>query len=353
VRFDAGYYYGKASSVQALVKKLVDSWGEKGINVVYFYAYNRIYGARYRTKYQHNIMEDFGRLDLLGELIPAAHARGIKVIAWFYGAQHKQAWEAHPGWREKVQEGGDYRPTADSYFLCVRNPEVRSWWKGFLEDLLDHYPALDGIDMAEAQVDLWGDQACYCELCRSSFKEQHPGRAAPGPEWRRHRAQALTDFLLATNRLAHSRGAEAHLTTILTANRQGELLSSEVVRDVTGVDLEALLGAGKDRPDVVQAELIWQQWASAYQDKKTFSPAWTERAVQAAHRLIAGRAKLVAHVELTDFGAGSLDAGRLRETVLAALAGRAWGVDIYDTNQLDRTEDAARQLRLAWLPAGG
>jgi len=166
VRFDAGYYYGRGQSARQLADELVRSWSENGVNLVYLYAYNRVYGARYVTRYPGNIMEDYGRQDLLRHVLTAAHRRGIKVIAWFYGVQHKQMWESHPEWRLKTPEGKDYKPEADSYFLCVRNPQVMKWWLGLLDDLLTNYPELDGVDMAECQLDLWGDNACYCDHCR-------------------------------------------------------------------------------------------------------------------------------------------------------------------------------------------
>ncbi len=270
VRFDAGYYYRTGLSARQLAEKLTKSWHDKGINLVYFYAYNRVYGARYYTTYPGNIMEDYGRQDLLGHMIRAAHKRGIKVIAWFYGPQHKQMWEAHPDWREKMADGRDYKPDADSYFLCVRNPEVKEWWQGLIGEVLTRYPHLDGIDIAEPQVDLWGDHAGYCEHCRSQFAVEHPGEPIPGAAWRKFRAAGLTELLQDTIRLAHRHGKEVHLTTVFTAGKDGRLLNPNLVRDAIGFDLQALL-SGADRPDVIQAELIWQQWAALYGDQKTFA----------------------------------------------------------------------------------
>jgi len=348
VRFDAAYYYGRGLSARQLAEQLTDSWAARGVNVVYFYAYNRVYGARYTTHYPGNIMEDYGRQDLLGHMLRAAHARGIKVIAWFYGVQHKQAWDAHPDWRERTRDGADYRPDADSYFLCVRNPEVMGWWLGFLDDLLTHYPDLDGIDMAESQVDLWGDHACYCDHCRAQFAQERPHDEPGGPAWRSFRAAGLTQALLATTRFAHRRGLESHVTSTFTARRDGSLMPSREIRDATGFDLDALL-ASADRPDVIQAELIWQQWAAAYGDRKTFSPDWTYRAVREAKRMVGGRSALICHLEVTDFGSGSLDGRGLGLTVAAAMRGEPDGIDIYGAHLLERTEGATRYLQTAWL----
>jgi len=348
VRFDAGYYYGRGRSAGGLAEELTRSWAEKGVNLVYFYAYNRVYGARYLTRYPGNIMEDYGRQDLLGEMLSAAHRRGIKVIAWFYGPQHKQVWEAHPEWRQKGADGKDYKLGADGYALCVRKPEVMKWWLGLVDELLRNYPELDGVDIAEAQVDTWGDHACHCQHCREQFAEAHPGEKPGGAEWRKFRAAGLSRVLLATSRLAHGHGKEAHLTTVFTAREDGTLMAPNLIRDATGFDLEAIL-ASRDRPEVIQAELIWQQWAATYHAYGTFSPEWTRSAVRQAKDQVKGRARLIAHLEVTDFGSGGLDGPKIGTTVAAAVEAEPYGVDIYDAHLLERTEGASRHLQMAWL----
>ena len=344
VRFDAAYYYGVGKSARALAAELTQSWADKGINLVYYYAYNRVYGARYYTRYAGMPLEDYGQQDLLGHMLREAHARGVKVVAWLSGPQSKQMWESHPDWRQKRTDGSDYQPDRDSFPLCVRHPEVQQWWFGLIADLLDRYPELDGVDIAEAQVDLWGDNACHCARCQG---ETHDRQA-----WREYRAEGLTEFLLATTRLVRSRGRETHITTTFTARPDGALMSPDDIRDATGFDLRALL-ASPDRPDVIQAELIWQQWAALYRDQATFTARWTQEAVRRAKQLVAGRAKLIAHVELTDFGCGGLSGPSITRTVASAVAGAPYGVDIYDAHQLDRVEGATQYLQTAWLPPSG
>jgi hypothetical protein len=351
VRFDAGYYYGRGLSARQLAVELADSWAEQGVNLVYYYAYNRVYGARYRTSYPGNIMEDYGRQDLLRHVLREAHHRDIKIIAWLHGVQHKHMWAAHPEWREKNSDGTDYKPDPDSFLLCVRNPEVVQWWLGLLDDLLTGYPELDGIDLAEFQLDVWGDNACHCEHCRRQFAQAHPAAVAPSKAWREFRAHGLTQLLSASSRLAHGHGKEVHVTTVVTARRDGRLMSSAQVRDAIGFDLEAVLSS-PDRPDVLQAELIWQQWAALYGDPVTFTPEWTEGAVRQAREMVRGRARLIAHIEVTDFGAGALDGPQLGRTIASAAQGGPAGIDIYDAHLLAETEAATPYLRTAWLGLG-
>ena len=348
VRFDAGYYYGSGKSVQQLANDLAASWADKGVNLIYYYAYNRVYGARYRTSYPGNIMEDYGRQDLLRYVLVAAHSRGIRVIAWFYGPQHKQMWETHSAWREKTANGRDYRPTSDSYYLCVRNPEVQKWWLGLIEDILAGYPDLDGVDVSEAQVDSWGDDACYCKTCRAQYSQEYSCRRMTIDTWHQFRADGLTRLLTATNHLVKSHGKQTHITTVFTARADGALMPSSVVRDATGFDLDAILSSA-DRPDVIQAEVIWQQWAATYRDHVTFTPDWTHQAVLQAKNMVAGRSALTAHLEFTDFGSGGLNGPQIGATVAAAVAGDPYGIDIYDAFMIDRTEGATSYLQTAWL----
>ena len=89
-------------------------------------------------------------------MLPMAKERGMKVIAWFFDHQHKGAWIAHPEWRVRRADGSYYRDNDYDYYLSVQNPEVRDYWQGFVEDLLENYPQLDGIDITEPIINWWG-----------------------------------------------------------------------------------------------------------------------------------------------------------------------------------------------------
>jgi len=347
VRFDAGYYYADLSAPQ-LADSLAAQWQSQGVTDVYFYAYNYYYGARYYTTYPGNVMEDWGRQDLLGRMLASCHARGIRVIAWIFAPEHKQVWDNHPEWREKDYYGRDYVPGWLQYRLCVAHPDFRAWWRGFVQDLLTRYPTLDGIDIAEPQVAEWGDVACYNASDVYAFRQAYPGRPYPGPEWRVYRADTMTDFLLETGNLCHRAGREFHVTQTLTAWGDGSLISNADLRDAIGFDLDGVLGDAARKPDVLVAELIWQQWLAVYGDSRTFTPAWTTWATQQAREQVAGRAQLLTHLELFDFGAGGLDGPLLAQTTQAAFAAGPAGVDVYDTALLDTTPYAWADLSAAW-----
>lgn len=334
VRFDPGYYYNTGLSVDVLAERLVSHWAASGVNTVYFYAYSHAYGSRYRTRYRYNSLEDFGRLDLMSRVVAEAARRGLQVVAWVFPLRHKGAWEAEPQWRSMTASGQPYRVGVDANFLSPHHPEVLRWWLGFLEDLLRAVPGISGVDFAEPVVNWWGVEADYSEAARTSFARAYPGTRPGGPEWRQHRADALTRVLLESARLVRRFGKQVHLTSVFTARANGTLLSPEEQRAETGFDLDAVLD-GPGRPDYVNVEIIYQQWADAHRAPAVFTPEWTARAARMATEQLRGRSRFIAHVELTEFGT-------LRPTVpefvrvLRSLQADGYAdVDVYATHLID------------------
>jgi len=332
VRFDAGYYYGTGRSVDDLARLLVDRWSEAGANTVYYMSYSPVYGARYRTTYLHNRMEDFGRQDLLGAVLRHAKDRGMKVIAWFFDHQHKGAWDAHPQWRVKTKDGSYYRVSEDDYFLSVHHPEVREYWQGFVADLLERYPDLDGVDITEPIINWWGNQADFSDYCREEFTRQYPGEPLEGALWNQFRSEGLTIHIKELTDLIHSYGKQVHVTSGFTSRPDGTLYPPLGQKDLTGFDLEAIL-SGEDVPDYLNAEVIWQQWADEYGD--AFDPSWTGQAASEVLDQVRGRAEVIVHVELSLFGEVAPQRGQLATSMDHALRSGAEHLDFYDTYQAD------------------
>jgi len=319
VRFDPSYYYTNITDVKELCNSLLDKWQSSGVNTVFFKVYDPVYGAKYQTSYRHNRMTDFGRYDLLGQMIDAAADREIKIIAWIPAFLHKQAWEANQGWRVKLAAGVDYRPDPDSYFLCPANPAVQEWWTGFLADLINRYPELDGIDIAEPIIS-WRGADCFCDACT--------GRDA------QHSIDALSRILAESIRRIKTAGLKACVTTVAATDTDGNLLSSRQVAIQTGFDLDALLSSA-DRPDWLNLELMWQQWADRYPNAKVFTPDWVRQAGRQLHLRLAAAVRLLAHVELTSFGQSGVDPAQLKESIISARNGGIADIDVYDTHLID------------------
>lgn len=332
---DPADYLSGGKSAKKLAQELVKRFSKNNINLVYVNAYNVEYGAYYKTSYPLNTQSELGRQDFLKSFIKASHRKGIKVVAAFYDHQHRGAWEAHPDWREKRKDGGDYNPPRVDivYFLSPSHPEFRKWWRGLIKDILANYPSLDGIELREPVINWWGTAADHNPYFTKAFKENYPQAKVGGKEWRLFRAQVLTNFLEDTISLIKAKGKEAHLTTVIDSLSDGSLASPEYLRDETGFDLEALLDS-PHRPNVLKVELIWQQWAEVY-DYVTFTPSWTKEATRQVLAQVRGRVPTVIHLELTDFGNHFLTTDEFFRTMGAALEGGAPGLDFYSAKLAD------------------
>lgn len=335
VTVDPADYLTTTPDASVLAERLAAKFAANGVNTIYLSAYNVEYGAEYKTTYLYNRESEYGRQDLLGKLVTAAHARGIKVIAAFYDHQHRGAWEARPDWREKTASGGDYNPPATDiqYYLSPGNPQAATWWRGLLLDLLHRYPDVDGVELREPIVNWWGTSADYNASVTRAFWAAHPSAALGDETWRRFRQAVLTRFLKAEIALVHRAGRVVHVTTVADAYGAGQLLSADSEARETGFDLGALLN-GPVRPDAVKVELIWQQWARLY-GRIAFTPAWTRVAALAFAREVRGRAPIVVHVELTDFGRSTMSVEEFRRTLLAADVPQVVGIDFYSDHLAD------------------
>ncbi|MBN1782323.1 DUF2334 domain-containing protein [bacterium] len=335
MRFDPSYYYDVDLKVQDLCSDLVHKWKESGINAVYMKVYDPVYGAVYKTGYKPNIQTDYGRLNLLRTLIKTGHKNGIQIYAWIPAFQHKQVWEAQPGWRRREADGKDYRPDEHSYYLCVRNPDYRKWWIGFVDDLLKRYGDLDGVDIAEPVISWKPERACYCDHCREAQnKYADSTRTTPENAFEFTRSEALTSLIEETCRLVHSRGRSVSVTSLTSAYGSGSLLSAGEYRRQTGFDLDAVLDS-RHKPDILNKEILWQEWAGFWKDTSIFRPEWTGRAVRNMISQVDNRSRLVIHVEMTPLGSIPVPDNLFIKSVYAALDAGAQNIDFYDAHQAD------------------
>ncbi|MBN1421283.1 MAG: DUF2334 domain-containing protein, partial [Planctomycetes bacterium] len=332
VRVDPSYHHDPSRTAYETARDLAARLAGAGANAVFFRVYDPEHGAFYRTSYEGNRESEIGRQDLLGAFIRAARGYGIRVYAWLPCFTHAGPWEARPAWRVLREDGSAYRFGTLGFPLCPRNPEVRTWWLGFVTDILDRYPDLAGIDIAEPVVAWTPQDGCFCPFCR---EESETAGAGGAEAHARLRADGLTRTIRETIALAHARKKEAVLTTIASAAPDGSLWTFETIARQTGLDLEAVL-SGDDRPDAISAELMWQEWSASFGKPDVFTPRWVEGAAAAIRERLAGRAAFIAHVELSDSGPRAVSPDELRESIAAAIAGGASGIDVYDASLLDR-----------------
>ncbi len=117
--------------------------------------------------------------DLLADVIPAAHRRGMKVIAWF-----EDVWRSDvPGLSKALEVDVHGKPGTR---VCMRNPNTREFWLALVEDHLRSYGDLDGL--------MWGSErqgplndalgashgggarpstaACFCPHCLEAARRE-------------------------------------------------------------------------------------------------------------------------------------------------------------------------------------
>jgi hypothetical protein len=116
--------------------------------------------------------------DVIAEVLPEAHHRGIKVICWF-----EDVFRADVRGFDKAVEI-DVRGKPNST-VCHRNPNTRNFWLGLVEDYLRSYD-VDGL--------MWGSErqgpldnalsakhggpnssssaACFCQYCIDAARKQ-------------------------------------------------------------------------------------------------------------------------------------------------------------------------------------
>jgi len=115
--------------------------------------------------------------DVLADVVPKAHARGMKVIVWYEDVIAADV----PGFDKAREVTLTGRP---STFACSRNPSTRAFWLGLTEDYLRSYD-VDGLMWgSERQGPLGnalianhggngagGGIACFCDYCIAAAKK--------------------------------------------------------------------------------------------------------------------------------------------------------------------------------------
>lgn len=116
--------------------------------------------------------------DVLADVLPGAHKRGMKVICWFEDVIGPNV----PGFDKAREVTLTRRP---STFACSRNPNTRNFWLGMVEDYLRSYD-VDGLmwgserqgPLGNALIANHGGQgagggiACFCQYCADAARKQ-------------------------------------------------------------------------------------------------------------------------------------------------------------------------------------
>jgi hypothetical protein len=131
------------------------------------------YPSQYPLQYRPGSL---GNRDLFGELITAAHADGLIVLARMDCSRaHEDLYNAHPDWFT-VDATGRPNKAGDLFLSCVNSPYYDEYIPGILREIAVRYHPEGFAD--NSWSGLGRDQICYCENCKKRFAEKN-GRSLP------------------------------------------------------------------------------------------------------------------------------------------------------------------------------
>jgi hypothetical protein len=179
--FVASFTYGRGIAGRQLPNQPLPDHGKQEYDTATFRGGN--YATPHPQFYRNTSIAperapDHPGYDVLADVLPRAHQRGLKVIAWFEDVIAGDV----PGFdqaREVVLDG------PRSTFACSRNPNTRNFWLGLVGDYLRSYD-VDGLMWgSERQGPLGsvlgtnhggagagGRVACFCQYCTEAAKQQ-------------------------------------------------------------------------------------------------------------------------------------------------------------------------------------
>ena len=143
--FVASFTYGRGIAGRQLPNQPLPDHGKQEYDTATFRGGN--YATPHPQYYRNTSITperapDHPGYDVLADVLPRAHQRGMKVIAWFEDVIAGNV----PGFdqaREVVLTG------SPSTFACSRNPNTRNFWLGLVGDYLRSYD-IDGL--------MWGSE---------------------------------------------------------------------------------------------------------------------------------------------------------------------------------------------------
>jgi hypothetical protein len=119
-----------------------------------------------RFPWHHRALALGGR-DLFGEILAAARAAGLTVLARMDSTRtYEDVFRDHPEWFARDADGRPFQ-AGDLYTVCVNGPWVRECIPQVLREIGERYRP-DGFT-DNSWSGLGQDRVCYCESCRAAF----------------------------------------------------------------------------------------------------------------------------------------------------------------------------------------
>ena len=183
--FLATFTYGRGIAGRQLPNQPLPDHGKQQYDADTFHGGN--YATPHPQYYRDTALvpekaPDHPGYDVIADVLPAAHRRGMKVICWFEDVLKYTSTIEAPGFaraREVVLTG----PESD--FACSRNPHTRHFWLGLVEDYLRSYD-VDGLMWGSERQGPLGNAlvanhggagaggriACFCSYCVDAAKRE-------------------------------------------------------------------------------------------------------------------------------------------------------------------------------------
>lgn len=188
------------------IKQAVDLCQKSGINHIFVVTWNKG-----RTLYPSKIMNDLFKIpieealagrDPLREIIDEAHAKNIKVYAWFeYGfAAENNGFGEHilrikPQWAS-LDKNGNITTKNGFKWLNALNPEVQDFMLSLLKEAVVNYPDLDGIQ-GDDRLPAMAVEGGYNAEILAQYKAETGASPSSDKEenWVNWRANRLNKFM--------------------------------------------------------------------------------------------------------------------------------------------------------------
>lgn len=353
VRLDPGYFYNShpGQTPGQIALDVVTTLKNAKANTIYLYAYNSTYGSYYPTTYTQSTVESgLGVQNIFGAVLNEAHLQGLKVVAVVPLNNFKLPWQNNSAWRVKQAGGADYLPIADTYLLSASSAAYKSWYVGFINDLIAHNPSVDQVEAVEPTLDyFWTGIPDQNPSALTEFNSQYAGSAVGSSNWLNFRAKEFLNLIALFNQTVHAKNKEGCLVQTWTINSDGTLMDNNLIKNSSGFDFVGTATlAGTSKTDHLVSEFIWQQWFSDYATS-VFNPEWISN-IGASYtntlRSAGSTTDLIVHVEISTFyGAKNTTTPTNAEfgRTMTATAGLANGVSVYDYFQI-RARSAFAEL---------
>ncbi|TWU23665.1 glycoside hydrolase family 10 protein [Bythopirellula polymerisocia] len=190
------------------IHEFVDLADRCGINTLYVVVWNRgmtTYPSEIMLRESGQAVDPrYQEFDMLKEIVDAAHAKKIRVIAWFefgFSCSYEEpdgGWliRKHPDWAALDVDGKLVSKDGFQWMNGSR-PEVQDFVLSLLKEILTNYD-VDGVQ-GDDRLPGCPSTGGYDPWTVKLYKEQHAGREPPAdhldPDWIEWRANLLNEFM--------------------------------------------------------------------------------------------------------------------------------------------------------------